>query len=105
MPAGAARAFSWIGSPSWPSRRIQDGFLRGSTGTCDTYKNCPLCASGEFDVLNFECWGFTTATNDAELMRETAGKAAGARSREGRGRLLRSAKPAAAIVPTQLLGR
>ena len=30
---------------------------------------------------------------------------AGARSREGRGRLLRSAKPAAAIVPTQLLGR
>ena len=39
---------------------LDDDFSRGSSGPSETYGNPPLAASSEFDVVNFECWGFTT---------------------------------------------
>ena len=29
---------------------VEDDFSRGSTGTCGTFGNCPLCPSTEFEV-------------------------------------------------------
>mmetsp|Transcript_19113 Transcript_19113/g.24811 ORF Transcript_19113/g.24811 Transcript_19113/m.24811 type:complete len:653 (-) Transcript_19113:234-2192(-) len=38
---------------------IEDDFRRGSTHTCETFGNEPLCSGdGTFDVLDLEIWGF-----------------------------------------------
>ena len=39
---------------------LDDDFSRGSSGPSETYGNPPLAGTSEFDVVNFECWGFTT---------------------------------------------
>ena len=65
---------------------VEDAFARGSTGACATYGNGPLCAAGTFEVLNFECFGFTAAASDAELARETAARGRRARARAAAGR-------------------
>ena len=28
---------------------------------CDTFNNAPLCSTDQFDVANFELWGFGVA--------------------------------------------
>lgn len=40
---------------------LDDHFARGATGRSDTYGNKPLCQQTEFDIVNLEVWGFTTA--------------------------------------------
>ncbi len=40
---------------------IEDDFRVGTTGKCETFDNDPLCEEGRFEILNVECWGFTTA--------------------------------------------
>mmetsp|Transcript_42956 Transcript_42956/g.130715 ORF Transcript_42956/g.130715 Transcript_42956/m.130715 type:complete len:519 (-) Transcript_42956:125-1681(-) len=40
---------------------VEDDFRRGSTGTCGTFGNEPLCDhadGGSFEVVDVECWGF-----------------------------------------------
>eukprot|EP00616_Rhizochromulina_sp_CCMP1243_P001016 CAMPEP_0118979612 /NCGR_PEP_ID=MMETSP1173-20130426/26369_1 /TAXON_ID=1034831 /ORGANISM="Rhizochromulina marina cf, Strain CCMP1243" /LENGTH=309 /DNA_ID=CAMNT_0006929883 /DNA_START=37 /DNA_END=966 /DNA_ORIENTATION=+ len=37
---------------------LEENFSRGTTGTCDTYRNTPLCSSSPFEVTNVEVWGF-----------------------------------------------
>uniref|UniRef100_A0A7S2NUQ3 Oxidation resistance protein 1 n=1 Tax=Leptocylindrus danicus TaxID=163516 RepID=A0A7S2NUQ3_9STRA len=37
---------------------VEEDFSRGSTGRCQTFENEPLCEGGEFDVLDFEVYGF-----------------------------------------------
>ena len=39
---------------------IGDNFSRGSTGYCSTYANPPLVPGGQFDVVGFEVYGFTS---------------------------------------------
>jgi hypothetical protein len=39
---------------------VEKDFSRGSTQPSDTYGNPCLCPHPEFEVLNFEAWGFTT---------------------------------------------
>jgi hypothetical protein len=40
---------------------IEDDFRVGTTGKCETFDNDPLCEEERFEILNVECWGFTTA--------------------------------------------
>ena len=49
---------------------LDDAFSRGSTADSETYGNPPLCATPEFDVLNVECWGFTTRETAREADEE-----------------------------------
>ena len=42
---------------------IDDHFARGATGRCNTYGNKNLCQDTDFDIVNLEVWGFTTATS------------------------------------------
>ena len=37
---------------------VEEDFSRGSTGPCQTFENEPLCEGGEFDILDFEVYGF-----------------------------------------------
>jgi len=39
---------------------IEDDFRRGSTGRCETFSNDPLCHDEQFNVLEFEVWGFVS---------------------------------------------
>ncbi|CAM9694865.1 unnamed protein product [Pylaiella littoralis] len=43
---------------------LGEDFLSGSTGTCDTYGNPPLCSETQFQVSQVEVWGFTTADTE-----------------------------------------
>jgi hypothetical protein len=38
---------------------LEDDFRSGSTGSCDTYENPPLCSEEIFEVFCFEVWGFS----------------------------------------------
>jgi len=51
---------------------VEEDFSRGSSGASETYGNPPLSASSEFEVVNLECWGFTTCATPEELSREEA---------------------------------
>ena len=42
---------------------VDEDFSRGSSGRSETFGNAPLCDPSDFEILNFECWGFTTATH------------------------------------------
>lgn len=56
---------------------VDEDFSRGSSGPSETYGNPQLATTSEFDIVNFECWGFTThdsrdeceAEDDARLRR------------------------------------
>lgn len=37
---------------------LEEDFVRGTTGMCETYQNAPLCSQDSFEVDNFELWGF-----------------------------------------------
>jgi len=37
---------------------VENDFSIGSTGSCETFRNDPLCTEDRFEVLNVECWGF-----------------------------------------------
>ena len=39
---------------------VEDDFRTGSTGPCETFANEPLCKQDRFEILNVECWGFTS---------------------------------------------
>lgn len=39
---------------------VEDDFRTGSTGTCDTFANDPLCCQDRFDIMDVECWGFVS---------------------------------------------
>ena len=39
---------------------LQEDFERGTTGHCETFDNEPLCAQGNFDVVDVEFWEFQT---------------------------------------------
>ncbi|CAM9363095.1 unnamed protein product [Ascophyllum nodosum] len=43
---------------------VGDDFLNGSTGSCDTFSNPPLCSQRQFQVSQVEIWGFTTAETE-----------------------------------------
>lgn len=53
---------------------IDDDLSKGSTGPSDTFANEPLCTTADFDVVNLECWGFTTAQSTAALAKQDAMK-------------------------------
>jgi hypothetical protein len=50
---------------------VEEDFSRGTSGTSETYNNPPLASSPDFEVVNFECWGFTTCATVEELSRES----------------------------------
>ena len=37
---------------------LEDDFSRGTTGSCETFQNAPLCSQEDFDVSTMELWGF-----------------------------------------------
>lgn len=37
---------------------VEDDFAVGTSGSCETFNNEPLCEEGRFEILNVECWGF-----------------------------------------------
>lgn len=39
---------------------LEDDFGNGTTGSCDTFLNEPLCPSGQFEIATFEVFGFHT---------------------------------------------
>jgi len=39
---------------------VEDDFRTGSTGTCETFANDPLCCQDRFDIMDVECWGFVS---------------------------------------------
>ena len=39
---------------------VEDDFSKGSTGQCETFRNEPLCGQDQFDIVDFECYGFPT---------------------------------------------
>jgi TLD len=41
---------------------IENDFQRGSTGTCSTFENEPLCDDENFGIVDVECYGFLTGT-------------------------------------------
>ena len=50
---------------------VEEDFSRGTSGTSETYNNPPLSLEPDFEVVNFECWGFTTCATVEELSRES----------------------------------
>jgi hypothetical protein len=50
---------------------VEEDFSRGTSGTSETYNNPPLASAPDFEVVNFECWGFTTCATVEELSRES----------------------------------
>lgn len=53
---------------------VEDDFSRGSTGQSETFSNDPLSSHPDFEVVNLECWGFTTAQTAAALARLDSAK-------------------------------
>ena len=49
---------------------VEEDFSRGTSGPSETYSNPPLSSSPDFEVVNFECWGFTTCASISDLARE-----------------------------------
>ena len=41
---------------------IEKDFQRGSSGTCATFENEPLCDDDNFEIVDVECYGFVTGT-------------------------------------------
>ena len=39
---------------------VENDFQRGSTGSCETFGNEPLCGQDRFDIVDLECYGFPT---------------------------------------------
>ena len=39
---------------------VENDFQRGSTGSCETFGNEPLCDQDRFDIVDLECYGFPT---------------------------------------------
>ena len=39
---------------------VENDFQRGSTGSCETFGNDPLCGQDRFDIVDLECYGFPT---------------------------------------------
>ena len=37
---------------------VENDFQRGSTGSCETFGNEPLCSQDRFDIVDLECYGF-----------------------------------------------
>jgi len=37
---------------------VEDCFWKGSTGSCDTFKNAPLARQAQFEIVDFEVYGF-----------------------------------------------
>ena len=37
---------------------VEEDFLKGSTGSCDTFNNEPLCDQENFEIMDLEFWGF-----------------------------------------------
>jgi hypothetical protein len=37
---------------------IKSNLIEGSTGTCDTFENDPLCSTNNFDIAILEVVGF-----------------------------------------------
>jgi hypothetical protein len=37
---------------------VEEDFLKGSTGSCDTFKNEPLCDQENFEIMDLEFWSF-----------------------------------------------
>jgi hypothetical protein len=37
---------------------VEEDFLKGSTGSCDTFDNEPLCDQENFEIMDLEFWGF-----------------------------------------------
>ena len=50
---------------------VEEDFSRGTSGTSETYNNPQLSSQPDFEVVNFECWGFTTCATVEELQRES----------------------------------
>ena len=50
---------------------VEEDFSRGTSGVSETYNNPPLSLEPDFEVVNFECWGFTTCMTVDELQRES----------------------------------
>jgi TLD len=53
-------AFGGGGSDGAFGLCIQEDFQTGSTGTCDTFDNAPLCDESPFNVVDMEIWEFLT---------------------------------------------
>ena len=66
---------------------VDDDFSRGSSGPSETYGNPRLAETEEFEVLNFECWGFTT--HDSAEAAEKEDNARFRRPKPGANSLLR----------------
>lgn len=43
---------------------VGEDFATGSTGTCSTYENTPLCSKSDFEISNVEIWGLTSAKTE-----------------------------------------
>lgn len=51
--------------------KIGEDFVHGTTGSCDTYENEPLCPTEKdmsFKIIDVEVWTFTNCKNEIEFL-------------------------------------